>query len=710
MASKTTASLSTEFSRPSNVGLLVGLLLWGLPLALLIVLAQQPDKHELVLSWVAERAPKLHRVSVLAAAACVLFAVLDLVFRMGRAPTSPQDVSARALQYGGTATVTAMLYLAAHGQLGLLLRPELSVGLSALTLVTGALSSVAFYRVPMKALEEDYPPYQRRVDELRDTYDFVLGTGYPDDERDADAGRKAWSLLPEQALWTNIYVFGGIGSGKTSAFAYPLLHQALLKYRDDDELRPSIFLLDLKGDNAAQVYDFAVRAGREDEFYVIRPGNQLKTPLGGLPSKHFLKWNPVGGSAAYDVRAAMLYDAFEATAQGASPQYFKDVQSEFLSATLALFDAVQGPGTVTLAELYKFGLNDEYREELLTAAAPSSDPLARIATEYFEGKFNKLEPKDRTALISGLSAKLAKFSSQSLLDTFCPPPEASGLLESFHDLLTNKPGIVVFSVPESLYSQELARLLGIAALRAFQTAMLQRTDTEFGADGGNTQRLVLNVVDECWAYMNRGVASFTAVSRQARTCSLYLSQSLDQIAQEYRDTVLGNFRSKVLLGVNDPLTLRTFSDLFGTVEEVTTTEGVSQSLQGASTGLAGDVGGRSKGLTASLSRTVKEVPRYTQTALQHMRAGFGVAHVFDGARQQPAVTIQTTPWYRLPYYLFHPFGHRLVQCQGREELGHDFVRKGQALACKRCGASFEGQDAVDIRSIAAVHPSLIGLQ
>lgn len=704
--SSTTGKLAAEFSKPSQFGLLAGAALWGLPLLLVAVMAEH-GAADRASAWAEAHAQQLGRALLLPGGGFALLGLYDLVGRSGRPSTPLPHLIARALHYGGLGLLGLFLYAASHGRLAVLFEQPVAAMAGAASLFMGGLASLSLFRATPVAAVEDYPAYQRQVAELQDTYDFVLGTEFPDDERGAEQGRRAWKLLPAAALWTNLYVFGGIGSGKTSAFAYPLLHQALLKFQQDDARRPSIFLLDLKGDNAAQVYEFARRAGRADDFFVIRPGNELKTAFGPLPSRHFLKWNPVGGSAAYDVRAAMLYDAFEATSHGSSPQYFKDVQSEFLSATLALFDAVQEPGTVTLAELYKFGLNDDYRGALLEAATSATSPLARIATEYFDGKFNKLEPKDRTALISGLSAKLAKFSSRSLLDTFCPGDDETGLLESFHDVLTNRSGIVVFSVPEALYSQELARLLGVAALRAFQTAMLQRTDTEFGANGGNTERLVLNVVDECWAYMNRGVASFTAVSRQAKTCSLYLSQSLDQIAPDYRDTVLGNFRSKVLLGVNDPLTLRTFSDLFGTVEEEATTEGISQSLQGASTGLGGTVSGRSKGLSASISRTVREVPRFGTTALQHQPAGFGVAHIFDGGRQLPAVTIQTTPWYRLPYFLFHPLGHRSFKCR-EEGPPHRYVRVGSSYTCDTCGAVLVGQDADDYRSYVQEFPDVVG--
>src|SRR6185437_6798037 len=144
------------------------------------------------------------------------------------------------------------------------------------SLVVVAVAAYAGWLHPLcGVVDVELAPYQRVVAALRATYAFVLGVEYPETGKGAARGPKKWLVLPEHSLWTNIFAFGGIDSGKTSSLAYPLVIQALAKFKNDPALRPSIVLLDLKGDNALRVYDFCKKLGRADECWIISPGNQL---------------------------------------------------------------------------------------------------------------------------------------------------------------------------------------------------------------------------------------------------------------------------------------------------------------------------------------------------------------------------------------------------------------------------------------------------
>ena len=195
-------------------------------------------------------------------------------------------------------------------------------------------------------------------------------------------------------------------------------------------------------------------------------------------------------------------------------------------------------------------------------------------------------------------------------------------------------------------------MLGVVFLSTFHKQMLRRSDTTFKAAGGNTERLVMQFTDECWAYMNPGVASFTAVSRQARCCSVFASQSLDQIGRDYRDTVVGNFRSKVILPVNDELTLDKFSKLFGEHKEFFESKSTSQSLNDVHHKvMTQGVAGKNQGLTASTSYQERLVPRFSTTEIQHMPANRMVAHTYDGLAQKPAIALRNTPYYEAEFEL-----------------------------------------------------------
>jgi len=329
---------------------------------------------------------------------------------------------------------------------------------------------------------------------------------------------------------------------------------------------------------------------------------------------------------------------------------------------------------------------------------------------YFQKRFGTMDPKEQGALISGLTAQLAKLTSPTVQKTFCPTDgDGTNQFPGFTDLVINKPGIVVFSVPSEIYSSALCRVLGIIFMRAFHNAALRRSTTQFSESGGNTKRLLMQVTDECWAFMNKGIAEFTAVSRQARACSLFLAQSLEQIPEQYRSTVEGNFRTKVLLGVNDTLTLQRFEQLFGQVKETTTTQSTSQSLGDVKHGVfTQTVDGKHQGLSQSSSTSERLVPRFSQTEIQHLPPGRAVVHMFDGASQKEATAFEVTPYFRLPYSLFSPLDHPDVGCPAEKmKAQHTLTSHGEGLVCARCNHKLAGQGLEDFRAYGRAFPHLV---
>ena len=59
----------------------------------------------------------------------------------------------------------------------------------------------------------------------------------------------------------------------------------------------------------------------------------------------------------------------------------------------------------------------------------------------------------------------------------------------------------------------------------------------------------------------------------------------DEIPENYRATVEGNFRTKALLSVNDSVTLRRFEELFGSRKEQIASTSTNASLQGVRHGV-----------------------------------------------------------------------------------------------------------------------------
>ena len=650
-------------------------------------------------------------------------AIIEHVRRL-RPPRLPLYLLAnRAVAYGLLlASVVQLALIVGDGGTDAHLRALLYDWRSQLVCAGSALSfAVVAYAAWLHPLCDDrkpeLTPYQLIVEQLKDTYDFILGVEYVDDWKRAAEGEKKWLVLREHSLWTNVAVFGGIDSGKTSSLAYPLIIQALMKFKNDDALRPSIVLLDLKGDNALRVYDFCRKAGRQDEFWVISPGNQIldehqrpvvdKSGKPIIPRDRFLTWNPIGGDAPADLRASLLLDGLSSTNDGpklgGSAEYFENVEAEFLAATVDLLDRVRGAGRATLLDVYHFAYNPKERQRVIE----HKDAAKTTAQLYFKNRFQKMKPEDQGHLISGLTAKLSKLTSPSVRSTFCPKEDSHvRRFPGFLDLVVNRPGVIVFSVPEAIYSRELCRVLGIMFMRAFHTEVLRRSTTQFAESGGNTKRLVMNVVDECWAFMNKGVANFTAVSRQAKACSFFLTQSLDQIPASYRATLEGNFRTKALLSVNDSVTLRCFEELLGTHKEVVASTSTNASLQGVRHGVfTPAVRGKDQGLAQTTSYSEQIRPRFSQHEIQHLPRNRAVVHLYTKEGQREAFAMEVTPWFQLRHHLFHPLTHPDLACEPRG-AHHDYDATSAGGVCRRCGHHIDAAALADVVAYRARFPHL----
>jgi type IV secretory pathway TraG/TraD family ATPase VirD4 len=154
--------------------------------------------------------------------------------------------------------------------------------------------------------------------------------------------------------------------------------------------------------------------------------------------------------------------------------------------------------------------------------------------------------------------------------------------------------------------------------------------------------------------MNPKLAEFTSVSREAKCCSLALHQSLGQVPEKYRQVVLGNFRTPIILAVNDLLTLSTFTQLFGThkvlrrsVAETSGYSGVERRL--LRDHLSARVGGESRTLSKSLSEV--DEPRFSTDDILHLKKNRAVIQMFDGDETHPPRIIETLPHFKPEHQL-----------------------------------------------------------
>ncbi|WP_163778749.1 type IV secretory system conjugative DNA transfer family protein [Myxococcus vastator] len=539
-------------------------------------------------------------------------------------PSLPTQV-ARAIAYGLGLLLAQLLLMAAWRPALVVMLSELEERAASLLLLVLPLAALA-WALTMKRrtfIVPELPSYREVVEAQRETYDFVIGrTGT---EWKTGEGDPSWCVIPRDAMFANIYCLGGIGSGKTSAVAKPLMDQAIFKFPNDPKQKVGGLILDAKGNNANYILMRAQQAGRGKDVVIIRPGGDWS-------------FNPLG-SGTPNALAAKLVAALEVMTEQESNSYYKKMQTEFATAAFQVLQDAMGVGKFSLMDLYRFTTNQQFQQQMLDAAKPK----ASLGYQWFIDQWSQEDPKEKMMLTKGFRADLMKFVQDDMASTFCKTdanfPGWKAVLEEGK--------IVVFSMSLDQYGA-LARAMGIFVLIDFQAQMLARTTPDFRKSGGNTERLVMCFLDEVWAYMNPGIAEFTSVSRESRCCTVALHQGLDQIPLKYRGTITGNFRTSVILAVNDLLSMETFAKLFGSHKETRASRSESTGYSGVEKDLLTDhltakAGGESRSVSVSLTEV--DAPRFSSDDILRLPERTAVLQMFDGLRTSHPRLVKLLPNY-----------------------------------------------------------------
>jgi len=476
----------------------------------------------------------------------------------------------------------------------------------------------------------ELPTFRDAALALRDSYDFILGRTGSDWK--TGTGDPRWFILPEKAMYTNLYCLGGIGSGKTSSVVKPLVEQGLFKYPHDAKKKLGIFMLDAKGNNAEYIVERAKAAGRSKDVVILQPGGAYT-------------YNLLGPGTPTQV-ASKLVAALQVMTEQQSNTYYLKMQREYATHALTVLGDVLGAGQVTIYDLYNFIADPAYAKMILEQAAATDS----LSFRWFKTQWSQEDPREQMQLTKGFRADLAQFLGDEIAATFCV---SKPTFPGWNDLLdTGK--IVVFSMSLDKYGP-FARAMGIFVLLDFQNAMLARTTPEFRASGHNTERLILCVADEVWAYMNPGLAQFTSVSREARCCTLALHQSLGQVQPiPMQQVMIGNFRTPIILAINDELSLKTYSSLFGQHDVLRESRSESAGYSGVqkqllSDGLVGKIGGESR--SVSVSQTMMKEPRFSTDDILRLGPNRAVVQMYDGERTHQPCVVETLPGYKPEYQL-----------------------------------------------------------
>lgn len=264
----------------------------------------------------------------------------------------------------------------------------------------------------------------------------------------------------------------------------------------------------------------------------------------------------------------------------------------------------------------------------------------------------------RGKIYAGIENIVTYFKEPAVRRTFAPS------MMTHHDHLLNPtwnrravfPGFdyfmsngmwVSYNVPEAEFGSPTSRVLGTMFKQLFQSTSLQRTSTKKRArlPQWNYERPCALFIDECQQVVTTGDSAdsdtgWLAQNRQSRVWACYATQSMEQLQLALADkkvaveAMLGNMRTKFILGVETKSTAEYAADLLGKgyVYQVSETVGENEGDTPFSLA-AGDFHGSQAGTSSSLSyqQTVAHLVRPDE--LLNLGAFYGYAIVYDGSKR-----------------------------------------------------------------------------
>lgn len=378
-----------------------------------------------------------------------------------------------------------------------------------------------------------------------------------------------WLTLPETALYTNLFITGGIGSGKTAAVAYPVLKQMIGFERPVEVRTPSGQVevhsfkfsgvaLDEKGDFIQAATAFAAEWGREADIVRITPGG------------HWL-WNPVYNpnlaTWAVGYQLGWIIKNFNKGATSGDP-FWESAPKELVMDYLTLED--DGEGYYTLFSYLQCLIDDTRQDELHDKAMArfAHDPAKVFEMERRWKSIKKrrdgMSVNLRGALESCAKSGIDMFAFPEIRKTFCPTREeyftapfcpwpkrndvdnVNGMVKPRENVFvgfdqTNDYGKIIGLEMNKETWFDAAKFVQVALKSQWQDSILRRDaigtggklilPPRFGPEIGYCPSFLF--ADECQENATPKDGEFKGRSRSKRGCMVELTQSHSSILNAF---------------------------------------------------------------------------------------------------------------------------------------------------------------------------------
>lgn len=422
-------------------------------------------------------------------------------------------------------------------------------------------------------------------------------------------------------LATGTLLTGGTGSGKTQA-----INSMCAQLMTKDKNGPSLIIMDPKRSAMLDVYALLKSMPAE-----IRNSYALHV-IGPEPWQS--GWNPIDPLVSTPEQAsATLFDLIRSEGGGGGDgEYWSAMVVELVFAASTVLD-IAGIKR-DLGNVYRY-LTDDAEMDKINAVAVLKAPgqgqdelLARVLDQI---RVNLVSAPEKTKgnIMSSISSWIGRFSL---------PGYANWSDSASMDEIYKEKSIWVIDIPDVLGKP--GRLLRYFFFRQVYDLALSRL-----AKRGNDRHIVL-ICDEVQESTNAESFKKSALSREAKLCVVAATQSVSQLlkvwgGKEATDTILANFRTKVLLSTDDPETRNRMKLIVseGELPEHSYGTSTSRSIGGGTGGGGGGMlaMGNPMGMFALVSSNMNR--SWTTSKNVQLKRGPMRDELFDALGPQMAVSV-----------------------------------------------------------------------
>ena len=494
---------------------------------------------------------------------------------------------------------------------------------------------------------------------------LVLTVGEVHDPDTGDRKREATLLnINKTSLFTNLYVTGSIGTGKT-VFLCSILDQLLSYQKHNPNLKPAGLFIDEKGSLAAKVAAVAEAIGRSDDLYIFTlEGNVIYNPI-HEPKKDA------------EIIANRLKKIMESTVE--KEAWIANYCFKFLHNAINLCRLTSEDYYVTLLDLYSLIFTSDTALEKLNYLARNKDQIIRdikrldtdisdivsieylevqevLLKNYFIDTWDLMRKGDSNKMFgivsSALTLLLGPFTNYRISHIFSPESPEQINFKGF-DWMINEGKLFCFAVPDSLY-EGLGKFIALFLKLPFQNTCLARIPkitpgTENYDPGYNKDRVILFVADENQNSYHPSDNDSLDKMREAKVVSICLTQNFVSLLAKHNNEnqirqYLGSFRNKLFLATDDDKSAKFYSELCGEKKTPQTSRSWSESSKDANIDLVqGEVVTSNTNLNESVTMSERLEHNYEYSEFLNLKKFQGIFTGYDGISRIDSQVVYVKP-------------------------------------------------------------------